>query len=249
MKLSSRVAIVTGGSSGIGRAVGRRFAAEGAKVLFVGRRAARLEEAAGPGGAWIQADLRRPEECGKVARAAVERFGAVHILVNAAGVIGNDGILESRPDEWRRILDSNLETVYHMTRAAAPHLAKHRGSSVLNVSSVCSLRPFPTLLAYCTSKAAVDMMTQCMALELAPHGVRVNAVNPGVVVTELHTVGGAVADYPAFLERGKATHPLGRVGSVEDIAAMAVFLASDEASWITGGLHSVDGGRQLLSAR
>jgi NAD(P)-dependent dehydrogenase (short-subunit alcohol dehydrogenase family) len=93
------------------------------------------------------------------------------------------------------------------------------------------------------------MMTQCLALELAPHGVRVNAINPGVVVTELHKVSGAVPDYPAFLERSKSTHPLGRVGSPDDIASLAVFLAGDEASWITGGIHAIDGGRQLLSAR
>ncbi len=249
MKLPGRVALVTGGSSGIGRAVGRRFASEGAKVCFVGRREERLREAAGAEGAWCAADVRRPADCARAVEACVSRFGAIDILVNAAGVIGNDGILDAKPAEWRRIMDSNVETVYEMTRAAAPHLAKRRGGSILNLSSVTSLRPFPNLLAYCASKAAVDMMTKCMALEFAPHGVRVNSINPGVVVTELHTVTGAVADYPAFLERGKATHPLGRVGSTDDIAALALFLASDEASWITGQVHVADGGRQLLSAR
>jgi NAD(P)-dependent dehydrogenase (short-subunit alcohol dehydrogenase family) len=249
MKLAGRAALVTGGSSGLGRAIGRRFAAEGARVMFVGRREARLAEAAGPGGHFVVADLVRPPECGRAVQAAVDRFGGLDILVNAAGVIGNGGILDGAPEEWRRLWDANVETVYHVTRAAAPHLVKRRGSSIINLSSVCSLRPFPNLLAYCAGKAAVDMMTQCLALELAPHGVRVNAINPGVVVTELHTVSGAVPDYPAFLERSKATHPLGRVGTPEDVANLAVFLAGDESAWITGALHSIDGGRQLLSAR
>src|SRR3990172_8764489 len=139
MKLDSKVALVTGGSSGIGRAIGRRFLAEGAKVLFVGRRQERLKEAAGSGGAGFTADLRKPEQAERAAAEAVALFGGLHVLVNAAGVIGSDGLLEPRPDEWRRILDSNLETVYHLTRAAVPHLVRHRGSSVLNISSVCSL--------------------------------------------------------------------------------------------------------------
>ncbi|HVQ26804.1 MAG TPA: SDR family oxidoreductase, partial [Planctomycetota bacterium] len=121
--------------------------------------------------------------------------------------------------------------------------------SVVNMSSVASNRPYAGLAAYCVSKAAVDMITRCSALDFAPHGVRVNAVNPGVVVTELHTVTNAVADYPGFLERSKTTHPLGRVGSVDEIAALALFLLSDEAGWITGACMPIDGGRALASAR
>ena len=246
MKLTGRRALVTGGSSGLGRAIGQRFLNEGARVLFVGRREGRLKEA-GPD--WVAADLTKSSECDRAVKSAVDRFGGLDLLVNAAGVIGNGGILDGKPEEWRRLWDANVESVYNVTRAAAPHLVKNRGASILNISSVCSLRPFPNLLAYCAGKAAVDMMTQCLALELAPHGVRVNAINPGVVVTELHTASGAVPDYPAFLERSKTTHPLGRVGSPEDVASLALFLAGDEASWITGGIHSIDGGRQLLSAR
>jgi NAD(P)-dependent dehydrogenase (short-subunit alcohol dehydrogenase family) len=99
------------------------------------------------------------------------------------------------------------------------------------------------------SKGAVEMLTRCSALDLAPHGVRVNAISPGVVVTELHTVTGAVADYPAFLERGRATHPIGRVGNAEEVAALILYLLSDEAGWVTGANVSIDGGRALMSAR
>ena len=132
--------------------------------------------------------------------------------------------------------------------AAAPQLIAAKGS-VVNVSSVTGLRAFPGVLAYCVSKAGVDQLTRCVALDLAPHGVRVNAVNPGVVVSELHTVTNAVPDYSGFLERSKTTHPLGRVGNVDEVAALVLFLLSDETPWITGATYAIDGGRALASAR
>jgi NAD(P)-dependent dehydrogenase (short-subunit alcohol dehydrogenase family) len=134
-------------------------------------------------------------------------------------------------------------------RAALPHLAARQGS-VVNVSSVNGLRSFPGVLAYCVSKAAVDQLTRCAALEMAPHGVRVNAVNPGVTVTNLHRRSGMdEAQYAAFLERSKTTHPLGRPGRPEDVASLILFLASDRASWMTGETIPVDGGRHLTCAR
>lgn len=247
--------MVTGATSGIGRAIALRFGAEGASVAVTGRRAERLavtaEQIRRSGGAALEiaADHVKAGDNQRAVDTAVKAFGGLDILVNAAGVIGNDGILNARPEEWRRILDINLEAVYDLTRRAAPHLIQRRGGAVINLSSVCSLRPYATILAYCVSKAAIDMFTRCLALELAPYGVRVNAINPGVVVTELHTVTNAVPDYEAFLERSKQTHPLGRPGRPEEIANLALFLASDEAEWITGAIHSVDGGRALTSAR
>ena len=119
----------------------------------------------------------------------------------------------------------------------------------MNLSSVAGPRPYLNLLAYCVSKAGVDQLTRCAALDLAPHGVRVNAVNPGVVVTELHTVTQAVPDYAGFLERSKTTHPIGRVGQPEEVAALVLYLLSGEAGWITGATMSIDGGRALASAR
>jgi NAD(P)-dependent dehydrogenase (short-subunit alcohol dehydrogenase family) len=121
---------------------------------------------------------------------------------------------------------------------------------VVSISSVAGLRPYAGLRAYCVSKAGVDMFTRCAALDMAPHGVRVNAVNPGVVVTELHRQAGLNEEaYNAFLERSKTTHPMGRVGQPEDLAALIAFLASDESSWITGATVSIDGGRHLTCAR
>ena len=253
-RFAGKAVLVTGGSSGIGRACALALASEGANVALAGRRRARLDEVAAnvrqkSGQALVlEGDVRDEAVCARWAETCDKTFGGLDGLVNAAGVIGNGAIDATPAAEWDRVMDSNARSIYLMTRAAAEPVKKKKGS-VVNLSSVASHRPYPGLAAYCVSKAAVDMITRCSALDFAPHGVRVNAVNPGVVVTELHTVANAVADYPAFLERGKTTHPLGRVGSVEDIAALVLFLLSDEAGWITGACMPIDGGRALSSAR
>jgi NAD(P)-dependent dehydrogenase (short-subunit alcohol dehydrogenase family) len=146
-------------------------------------------------------------------------------------------------------MEVNLHAPFRLMRAAVPALEKSRGS-IVNVSSVNGLRSFPGVLAYCVSKSALDHLTRCAALELAPKGVRVNAVNPGVVVTNLHRRGGMEEDsYAAFLERSRGTHPLGRPGEPEEVADVIFFLASDQAKWMTGETIPVDGGRHLTCAR
>jgi NAD(P)-dependent dehydrogenase (short-subunit alcohol dehydrogenase family) len=196
----------------------------------------------------VSGDVRNAAVCESWVAKAVAAHGALDGLVNAAGVIGSGGLLQTDAAEWDRVVDSNLRSVYLLTRAAAPELVKRKGS-VVNLSSVAGSRPYASLLPYCVSKAAVDMFTHCAALDLAPLGVRVNAVSPGVVVTELHTVTNAVPDYAAFIERSKGTHPLGRVGQPEEVARLILFLLSDEAGWITGVTYPIDGGRFMSSAR
>ena len=146
------------------------------------------------------------------------------------------------------MMRTNLDAVMRCSKAVAPHLVRRKGA-IVNISSVCSRRPYLNIIAYCVSKAGLDMLTRCCAAELAPKGVRVNAVNPGVVVTELHDQAAAVQDYESFLERGKETHPLGRVGQPDEVAAMCAYLCSDEAGWVTGGIFPIDGGRELVSPR
>jgi NAD(P)-dependent dehydrogenase (short-subunit alcohol dehydrogenase family) len=253
-RFAAKVALVTGASSGIGRATARALGREGARVVVAGRRRERLEavgaeiRAAGGEAEIVTGDVRDEAVCGRWVEAARARFGGLDLLVNAAGVLGPGALDGTTTAEWDRMMDSNLRSVFLLTRAAAPALAERRGA-IVNISSVAGLRPYPNLLAYCVSKAAVDQLTRCAALDLAPRGVRVNAVNPGVVVTELHTVTNAIPDYAGFLERSKTTHPIGRVGQPEEVAALVLYLLSDEAGWITGATMSIDGGRALASAR
>ena len=170
-------------------------------------------------------------------------------VVNAAGIISSGSVETTTDEQWDLMLDINVRAPFRLMRAAAEALAEAKGS-VVNVSSVTGLRAFPGVLAYCVSKAAVDQLTRCAALELAPKGVRVNAVNPGVVISNLHKRGGMEDEkYAAFLAHSKSTHPLGRPGDASEIADLIVFLASPAASWITGETISIDGGRHLTCAR
>jgi len=254
-ELEGRAALVTGATSGIGRATALRFAEAGARVALVGRDAGRLSDVAaevsGRGGAAVEirADVTDESDARRAVETAVQSLGGLDVLVNAAGIISN-GTVETTPlAEWDAMMNVNLRSVFHLMQLAAPHLQRRPGN-VVNVSSVTGLRAFPGVLAYCVSKAGLDQLTRCAALELAPKGVRVNAVNPGVVVTEVHKRGGMGDEqYAAFLEHSKTTHPLGRVGAAAEVADLILFLASDRAAWITGATYSIDGGRAQTCAR
>jgi NAD(P)-dependent dehydrogenase (short-subunit alcohol dehydrogenase family) len=247
--------IVTGASSGIGRATALRFGREGAAVLVVGRDEAALIEVAtavsreGGRGEVLAADVTAAEAPSRIVRSAVERLGGLTTLVNAAGIIGSGSIETTTDEQWDTMLDINARAPFRLMRAAVPALTQSRGS-VVNVSSVTGLRSFPGVLAYCVSKSAIDQLTRCAALELAPRGVRVNAVNPGVVISNLHRRGGMDEEkYAAFLEHSKTTHPIGRPGEPHEIADLIYFLASPNAAWVTGETISIDGGRHLTCAR
>ena len=255
MELTGKIALVTGATSGIGRAVALRFAAEGARVALAGRNAEALSalvtEIEENGGAALPlaVDLRDREAAATLVPRALESFGALDIVVNAAGIITMGTIANTTEDAWQEMLEINLNAVFRLMQQATPALIERRGN-IVNVSSVTGLRSFPGVLAYCVSKAAVDQLTRCASLELAAQGVRVNAVNPGVVVTALHrTSGMSDENYAAFLQHSQSTHPLGRTGTPEEVADLVLFLASERAGWITGATYAIDGGRGNTCAR
>ncbi|NIR50320.1 glucose 1-dehydrogenase [candidate division KSB1 bacterium] len=253
MVLKEKVALVTGASSGIGKATAILFAKEEARVSLLGRDVDALKktqmEVANEQSRIIKADVSKRDECQKAIDETVKEFGQLDVLVNAAGIIGMGSIMDTSYEDWQEMMRINVDSTFHLMQLALPHLENTRGN-VVNVSSVTGLRAFPNVLAYCVSKSAVDQLTRCTALELAPKGIRVNAVNPGVVVTNLHRRGGMdEEDYAAFLERSKEAHPLGRAGQPEEIAEAILYLASDRSEWVTGVTLSVDGGRQLTCAR
>ena len=254
-RFAGKVALVTGATSGIGQACALAFATAGAKVACVGRKEQALQEVAERIRALdsealvIQADLSSSAEAERAINEAVKAFGGLDVLVNAAGHISSGTIENTSLDAWDEMMNVNVRAAFQLMQQAVPSLIERRGN-IVNVSSVTGLRAFPGVLAYCVSKAALDQLTRCASLELAAKGVRVNAVNPGVVVTEIHKRGGMSEEaYAAFLEHSKTTHPLGRTGRPEEIAALVLFLASDEASWVTGATYSIDGGRAQTCAR
>jgi NAD(P)-dependent dehydrogenase (short-subunit alcohol dehydrogenase family) len=247
--------IVTGASSGIGRAAAELFIDAGATVALVGRREqalarVALREQRARGKAFtVTADLSDEKQTELCMTRACETMGGLDVLVNAAGILKSGRVEDTTLTLWDEMMNINLRSVFHLMKLAVPHLERSRGN-IVNVSSVTGPRSFPGVLAYCVSKAGVDHLTRCAALELAPKQIRVNAVNPGVVVTELHRSGGMGEEaYAAFLEHSKTTHPLGRAGEAEEVAHLIYFLSSGRASWITGVTVGIDGGRALTCAR
>ena len=249
MEFDGKVAIVTGATSGIGMATAFRFAEQGARVAAVGRKKEILSKVQRQNIRTYSVDLTNEQETSTFARRALEDFGGVDILVNAAGIIANGTIENTSLADYDLMMNINVRSVMQLTQLVLPSIIERKGN-IVNVSSVTGLRAFPNVFAYCVSKAAVDQFTRCAALELAPKGVRVNAVNPGVVRTNLHLNSGMNEDnYAAFVDRSKTTHPLGRIGQPEEIADLILFLASSKAGWITGVTYSIDGGRAQTCAR
>jgi len=242
MRLRGKVALITGGGSGIGKAMAATFVREGAQVAIAGRDKAKLETAAREIGSCcmaVAADVSRVEDVQKLVAAAVGRFKRIDVLVNNAAVL-MPGTAESLSEEdFDLSFDINVRGLWLLTRAVLPQMRAGGGGSIINIGSVLSTLGARNRVAYAASKGAVLAMTRAMALDHAAENIRVNCICPGIVETEL--VAKFNMDEAAKRQR-IAMHPAGRFGQPEDIAGLAVFLASDESRWITGSAQMVDGG-------
>ncbi|XP_062929958.1 3-oxoacyl-[acyl-carrier-protein] reductase FabG [Mobula hypostoma] len=256
LSLSGKVALITGASSGIGAGTAILFARLGAKLALNGRNMENLnkvckecEEVGSNTPLLLPGDLTDEASVNQVMEKTVSFYGQLDVLVNSAGILLLGTIETTSMEQFDHIMNINVRSVYHLTRLAVPHLIKTKGC-IVNVSSVNGQRSFPGVVAYCMSKSALDQFTRCMALDLALKNVRVNAVSPGVIVTDIHKRAGLTEGaYAEFLNKCKVTHALGRPGQVDEVAQAIAFLASDAASFITGVTLPVDGGRHAMCPR
>lgn len=255
-RLDGKVALITGASSGIGKGTAILFAELGAQLALTGRNEENLQatgaqcmQKGSKQPLLIVADMVKEEDVTRVLNETIKHYGQLDILINNAGIVKVGGIDNTSMADYDDVMNINVRAPYQLTMLAVPHLIKTKGA-IVNVSSVNGMRSFPNVLAYCMSKSAIDQFTRCTALELASKGIRVNSVNPGVIITEIHKRGGKTDEqYNQFLEHSKTTHALGRVGEVEEVARTIAFLASDNASFITGAQVPIDGGRHAMCPR
>jgi NAD(P)-dependent dehydrogenase (short-subunit alcohol dehydrogenase family) len=247
MKLEGKVALVTGAGSGIGRTTAVLFAREGAKVALVGRTQSKLEETArliaGNGAYCIPADLSRREEARRAVDLSAEHFGGLDIVVNNAGISRMRKLLEMDEALWDELIAHNIKNPFWVAQASVPWLAKRGGGAIINISSSLGIKPSPAFGGYAVTKAALQMMTLSFALEHATDKIRVNTISPAVVDTPIHETYLSPEGAVQRKEEMARFYPLGRLGMPEEVAQAALYLASDEAGWITGSMLLMDGGR------
>lgn len=249
MKLAGKVALITGGTSGIGSATAVRFAAEGAKVAITGRNAGRGEqvvrdiEAGGGEALFLRADVRSAADCRQAVERTLQRFGRIDVLFNNAGVFHPKTVPDCSEEEWDETIDSSLKGAFLMSKFVLPSMIERRSGSIIHTSSGWGIQGGDKAAAYCAAKGGLIVMAKAMAIDHGPQGIRVNCVCPGDVMTPMlpddaAKRGMAWDDYAA----GAARRPLGRIGTAEEIAAAVLYLASDESSFVTGTALVVDGG-------
>jgi NAD(P)-dependent dehydrogenase (short-subunit alcohol dehydrogenase family) len=245
-RLAGKIAVVTGAGSGIGRACALGFAREGAKVALVGRRGNRLEAVAreiGDSAIVIEADVAKKNGVDRVVAETEGHFGGLNVLLNNAGVLHVGDAEHITEEQWDETFNLNVRGLWLLSRAVLPRMRKAGGGSIINMASVLGINGARNRAAYAASKGAVVLLTKCMAIDHGEDSIRVNAICPSFVETELTAKVISQAANPEKVRQERiAVHPIGRLGEPEDIAGLAVYLASDESSWVTGAVLPVDGG-------
>jgi len=254
--LEGRTAIITGAGTGIGLATARRLHKEGAKVVICGRRLERLREASlaissrGERVYMVQADVTVEADRQKIVNEAVGKTGRIDILVNNAGFMKFGKLETVDPSVWDTLMKVNAYAPWRLMVAVLPEMRKVGGGSIVNISSISGIKAFPTNGLYGVSKGALQQLSQVLAMEVASENIRVNVICPAVIEdTELNDAIFGKENVPIRYDRMRSLHPLGRNGRPEDVAEAALFLVSDQSSWITGILLNLDGGRNLASNR
>lgn len=256
MRLEGKIALVTGGGTGIGAAITRRFVKEGAKVCIAGRRKAKLEETAAscPKGSVkiFAGDVSNYEDVKGIIAKTLEFNGKLNIVVNDAAIDTMGRITDMEPAEWRKMMEINLTAPYVVMRESIPHMIKNGGGSIINIASLAALRCLPGGAAYCTSKAALIMLTKTVAMDYSPEGIRCNVICPGATMTEMNKAlvkplsdklgAGLDAAYKVFTKNV----PARRAAQPDEIAGLACYLASDESSFMTGATLPIDGGASIV---
>jgi meso-butanediol dehydrogenase / (S,S)-butanediol dehydrogenase / diacetyl reductase len=246
MRLKNKIAIITGGGSGIGLSCTQLFCREGAQSVIFGRREDRLQSAVeqiGDSVLAVSGDITCDEDIGRLVADTLSAYGRIDILVNNAGVFTGSPVHETENDDWDNILNINLTGVFKLTREVLPHMMRQKSGSLIHISSILGMVAAPNVAAYNTSKGALNQFSRSLAVEYGSSGIRSNAVCPGLIATEMTEE--LMADEELMQEWSK-NYPIGRFGQPDDIAQACLFLASDESSFITGTVLPVDGGYTAL---
>jgi len=245
MRLENKTAIVTGGAQGIGRAIAERYVAEGARVMIADLDAKKAAAAAGEiGCAFEAADVSSKADVDRLVAAAEKQLGHIDILINNAGTIHAADFLELDVADFDRVLATNLRGAFLVGQAVARHMVTRKQGAIINMSSVNAVLAIPNQVPYVVSKGGMAQLTKVMALALAPHGIRVNAIGPGTIMTELAKT---LMTDEAAMKRILSRTPIGRCGDPSEVASVAVFLASEDASYMMGQTIYPDGGRMALN--